>query len=134
LHQYPGSGELARWILAGALSGAVSVVLFQQGLTRLLGILGFGELPLIWPLLVWGGVWGALLAASLGRLAGKRLILGAAAFGAVLPTLAALLLAAPRHGQPPVTGVVPLAILVTVVVNAAWGFGTGIGLALFGRR
>jgi hypothetical protein len=113
---------LGRWILVGLLSGAVSVLVFPDG--------AFGPLPPA----AWGAAWGALLAASLGRLKGKRLILAAALFGAVLPTLVALLVLAPVRGQPPVTGVVPLAILAAVVVNAAWGFATGVGLALFGRR
>jgi hypothetical protein len=121
-HPYPSASELPRWVVMGALSGAVAALLFPQG--------ALGAAPPA----VWGGLWGALLAASLGRLAGKRLILAAAAFGAVLPTLVALLLFAPRHGQPPVTGIVPLAVLVAAVVNAAWGFAAGIGLALFGRR
>jgi hypothetical protein len=134
LHQYPNASELPRWLLAGMLSGAVSVLVFEQAALRLLGLLGLGDGLLLWPLVVWGGAWGVLLAAALGRLSGKRLILAAAALGATVPTLVALVLIAPLHGQPAVTGVVPLAILVAGVVNGAWGLGTGTGLALFGRR
>lgn len=46
-------------------------------------MLGFDGL-LLWPLAVRGGVWGALLAVALKRLEGKRLIVGAALFGAVV--------------------------------------------------
>lgn len=133
LHHYPDAGDLPRWILVGVAGGAVSVLVFQQSALALLGLLGIAGMPVMWPLAVWGGVWGALLAAALGRLEGKRLIIGAAVFGALLPTLVALLLAAPLMGQPVVTGIVPLAILAAAFVNAAWGLGTGLGLALFGR-
>lgn len=121
-------------MLAGLVSGTAAVLLFQHSALGLFELLGFRGAPPLWPLAAWGAVWGALLAATLGRLEGKRLILGAALFGAVLPTLAAVLLVAPLKGQPAVTGVVPLAILVAALVNAAWGLAAGIGLALFGRR
>lgn len=125
--------SLPRWILVGLVSGVVSVFLFQQNAVRLLPMLGLHDDPVVWPLAVWGGIWGALLAGALARLEGKRLVLAATAFGALLPTLVTVLLLAAFRGQPVVTGIVPLAILVAALVNAAWGLGTGIGLALFGR-
>lgn len=147
LRHYPAASELPRWLLVGFASGAVSVLLFHQGA---LGLLNAWELsarapysmaptrpwgvPVVWSLVFWGGLWGAVLAATLGRLQGARLVLGAALFGAVLPTLAALLVVAPLKGQPAAAGVVPLAILIGLLVNGAWGLGTGIGLTLFGRR
>ena len=134
VRHYPPASELPRWVIAGVLSGAVSVLVFQQSALALLKLGGFGEMPFLAVLVLWGGIWGALLAATLGRLDGKRLILWAALFGAVAPTLAALAFAGPLRGQPAVTGIVPLAILAAAFVNAAWGLGTGIGLALFGRR
>ena len=54
-------------------------------------------------------------------------------FGAVLPTIVALAVFAPLKGQPTVTGVVPLAVLEVILLNAAWGLATGLGLAFFGR-
>ena len=44
-----------------------------------------------------------------------------------------LLVVGPARGHPSVTGVVPLAILAAAFLNGAWGLGSGIGLALFGR-
>jgi hypothetical protein len=88
----------------------------------------------LWLLLFWGGVWGALLAATLARLDGARLVLAAIVFGAVVPTLVGVLVLAPLKGQPTVTGVVPFAVLAAALVNGAWGLGTGLGLAFFGRR
>lgn len=121
----PTPAGLSRWVVAGAVCGAVLSLILHAGAFRLL--------PSAWLLPFWGGIWGAVLAATLARLGGARLLLGALAFGAVLPTLVAFILIAPFRGQPTLTGVVPLALLFAIVVNGAWGLGTGIGLALFGR-
>jgi hypothetical protein len=132
--------------MVGLISGAVSVLLFHQGAASLLhtlnlmprspysmdGTAPFG-IPQIWSLAFWGGVWGALLAATLARLRGGAFIVGAAIFGAVLPTLVAWFVVSPLKGQPIAAGFVPMAMLIGPIVNAAWGLGTGIGLALFGQ-
>lgn len=119
---YPTLNDLPRWVGTGAIAGAVSVLIVQY----------VAPAPLH-GLALWGAIWGALLAATLARLGGARLVLAAAAFGAVLPTIVAFALLAPQRGQPTVTGVVPLAVIQAVLVNAAWGTGTGLGLAFFGR-
>ena len=41
---------------------------------------------------------------------------------------------APLKGQAIAAGGAPKAMAVGLIVNAAWGLGTGIGLALFGRH
>ncbi|OGA56339.1 MAG: hypothetical protein A3G81_34225 [Betaproteobacteria bacterium RIFCSPLOWO2_12_FULL_65_14] len=89
--------------------------------------------PQVWSITFWGALWGALLAASLARLDGVRLLLSALAFGAVLPTLVAWFFVAPLKGQPMAGGLVPMAMTAAIILNGAWGLGTGIGLALFGR-
>lgn len=146
LRRYPAAGDLPRWIGTGAIAGAVSVLIFQQGALALLRAFGLSELApysmestgpwgvpaLLW-FAFWGAIWGAVLAATLARLDGERLVLGAVAFGAVLPTLVAFILLASLRGQPTVTGVVPLALLTAALVNGAWGLGTGLGLVFFGR-
>lgn len=146
LHHYPAKAELPRWVMAGFFSGAVSVLVFHQGAAALLHTLGLTALapysmqptspwgiPLLWSLAFWGGIWGALLAASLGRLDGAPLLLAALMFGAILPTLVAWFFVAPLKGQSMAAGGVPTAMAVGVLLNGAWGLGTGIGLALFGR-
>jgi hypothetical protein len=146
LRRYPAAGDLPRWIGTGAIAGAVSVLVFHQGALALLYGLGLTTrapysmeltapwgIPSLLSLAFWGAIWGAVLAATLARRDGARLVLGAVVFGAVLPTLVALILVAPLKGQPTVTGVVPLAILAAILVNGAWGLGTGLGLALVGR-
>ena len=139
--------QLPRWLIVGFISGAVSVLLFHQGTAALLHTLELTPrapysmdgtaplgIPLVWSLAFWGGVWGALLAATLARLRGGAFIVGAAIFGAVLPTLVAWFVVAALKGQPIAAGFAPMAMLVGPIVNAAWGLGTGIGLALFGHR
>jgi hypothetical protein len=81
----------------------------------------------------WGAVWGVALAVALSRLDGAKLVFAATLFGAVLPTLVAWTIVASLKGQPLFAGGVPKAMLVGPLVNAAWGLGTGIGLAVFGR-
>ena len=145
-HHYPATSELPRWLVVGFVSGAISVLLFHQGTAALLHALEltarapyslaptipFG-VPQVGSIAFWGGIWGVLLAASLGRLHGAPLVVAAAAFGAVLPTLVAWFLVAPLKGQPLAAGGIPMAMAVGVMVNGAWGLGTGIALALFGR-
>ena len=137
---------LPRWLIVGFISGAVSVLLFHQGAAALLHSLAltprapysmepaapFG-IPQLWSLAFWGGVWGVVLAAALARLHGGAFIVGAALFGAVLPTLVAWFVVAPLKGQPMAADFVPMAMAIGPIVNAAWGLGTGLGLALFGE-
>jgi hypothetical protein len=147
LRQYPAAGELPRWLLAGFISGALSVLIFNQGVVALLHAMALTSfapysmapthpwgIPQIWSITFWGGLWGVLLAASLGRLQGMRLILSALVFGALLPTLVAWFVVAPLKGQPLAAGGVPSRMVIGLIANGAWGLGTGIGLALFGRR
>lgn len=145
LHHHTAATELTRWILVGLVAGAASVLVFHQGLLALLHVIGAAQrapyaftsthpfgVPQLWSLVFWGGVWGALLAASLARV--ERLLPAATLFGAVLPTLAAWFIVAPLKGQPMAAGGVAAAMAIGVLLNAAWGFGTGVGLTLFGRR
>ena len=147
LHHYPPKAEIARWLIVAFLTGAASVLLFHQGALALLHALQLAQrapysfaptapwgVPQVWSLAFWGAAWGAVLAASLGRLDGARLLACATLFGAVLPTLAAWFIVAPLKAQPIAAGWALKAMAVVVIVNAAWGLGTGIGLELFGRR
>jgi hypothetical protein len=146
MHSQPAL-VLPRWLIVGFVSGAVAVLLFHQGAFALLHAIGltprspypmastppFG-IPAIWSLAFWGGVWGIILAAALARARGASLVVWATVFGAVLPTLVAWFVVAPLKGQPVAAGFQPAAMAIGPIVNAAWGLGTGIGLALFGRR
>ena len=135
-----------RWLIVGLIAGTLSVLIFHQPAVALLQALAltprapysmeatapFG-VPQVWSAAFWGGLWGIALAASLARPRGAALIAGATVFGAILPTLVTWFVVAPLKGQLVAAGFVPLAMLVSPIVNAAWGLGTGIGLELFGR-
>jgi len=71
--------------------------------------------------------------ASLARLDGARLVAAATIFGAIFPTLVAWFVVAPLKGNPAAGGFVPAAMLIGPIVNGAWGLGTGLGLARFGK-
>jgi hypothetical protein len=146
LEHYPARTELPRWLVVGFVSGAASVLVFHQGAAALLYALELTTrapysmqptsplgVPQIWSIAFWGGVWGAILAATFARLDGARLLAAALVFGAVFPTLVAWFIIAPLKGQPMAAGFVPMAMMIGPIVNGAWGLGTGIGLALFGR-
>jgi len=134
----------ARLLLIGFISGAIAVLVFHQGAAAILHALALTPrapysmnataplgVPQLWSIAFWGGVWGVVLAAALARLHGAALIIAATLFGAVLPTLVAWFVVAPLKGQPIAAGFVPAAMLIGPIVNAAWGLGTGLGLALF---
>jgi hypothetical protein len=144
----PATFTVPRWLIVGFVSGAVAVLLFHQSALGLLHALSLSRsapyptnptapfgIPAIASLAFWGGLWGIVLAVALARVHGASFIAGAALFGAILPTLVAWFVVAPLKGDPVAGGFAsPMAMLVGPIVNAAWGLGTGIGLALFGER
>lgn len=143
----PARPRMAFWIAAGFLAGAVSVLIFHQGAMALANALELTQrvpysmapaepfgVPRLLSITFWGGVWGALFAAAFHRLDGARLVAASLVAGAVLPTLVAWFVVAPLKGQPIAAGYLPLAMAAGVLLNGAWGFGTGLGLALFKRE
>lgn len=146
LHHYPRA-DTTRWVIVGFLAGAISVLLFHQGALAILHAIHLASrppwsvtatapfgIPQLWSLAFWGGVWGVVLAEFFRRLDGARLIGAALVFGAIAPSLVAWFVVAPMKGQPMAGGGSVKGIAVALIVNAAWGLGTGIGLYLFGRR
>jgi hypothetical protein len=143
---HAGTVSWPRWLIAGLVSGFVAVLIFHQGAAALLHAMGwtprtpyatqavppFG-VPQVLSLACWGALWGAVLAAALARLRGGALIAAATVFGAVLPTLVAWFVVAPLKGQPAAAGFAVPAMFIGPIVNAAWGFGTGLGLAVLSR-
>ena len=139
----PHRGPL--WWISAFICGAAGVLLFHQGALAALYLAGLAEqppyslaptrpwgVPQLWSLVLWGGAWGIALAAALRRLSGAALVGASLAFGAILPTLVAWFVVAPLKGQSAAAAFVPAAMAIGVAVNAAWGFGTGLGLALYG--
>lgn len=143
---YRSTTTMGRWLFTGFVAGAIAVLVFHQGALAMLHAIGLTErgaypmqatapfgIPQIWSLAFWGAVWGVALAMALQRLDGPPLVLGSIAFGAVLPTLVAWFVIAPLKGQPLAGGFNEAAMATGVLVNAAWGLGTGSLLLLFGR-
>ena len=143
---YPAWAHLPRWLIVGFLAGFVSVLVFHQGAAALLHAFGLTPrapyslqptqplgVPVLLSIAFWGGVWGALLAATFARLEGARLVVAATLFGAIFPTLVARFIVAPLKGNPVAGGFNPAAMMIGPIVNGAWGLGTGLALALWGR-
>ncbi len=136
---------MRKWLLA-FVAGLVATLVFHQGALWLLHLAGmtprtpfvmkpvppFG-VPTVISLAFWGGVWGVVMIAAIGR--AKAFYLLATIFGAVLPTLVAAFVIAPlRHVT--FTGNRATLLAVGLIVNAAWGLGTALLYRLFmgGRR
>lgn len=144
---HPARPRTAFWIAAGFVAGALSVLIFHQGAVALLNGLELTErvpyvleptqpfgVPQLWSITFWGGVWGAAFAAAFRRFDGGQLVAASLVAGALLPTLVAWFFVAPLKGQPMAAGFEPMAMVFGVIVNGAWGLGTGLGLALVGRE
>jgi len=145
-HPASGPSHLARTLAVGFIAGAVAVLVFHQGALAMLHALGLSPrapysmqltapwgVPQVWSLTFWGGVWGVILAAVFGRLDGPPLIAWSVLFGAIVPTLVVWFVLAPLKGQPVMAGADFHAMATGLIVNAAWGLGTGVGLLLFGH-
>jgi hypothetical protein len=136
---------MKKWTLA-FLAGFVATLVFHQGALWLLHLAGltprgpfnmrpvppFG-VPSVISLAFWGGVWGIIMIAVIGK--ARAFYLVAAIFGAILPTLVAAFVIAPLRHMPFVGSRTTL-LIVGLTVNAAWGLGTALLYRLFmgGRR
>ncbi len=147
LHHGPGVSPLVAWLVSGFVAGALAVLIFHQGALAVLHALGvtpaapysmkatapFG-VPAVWSYAFWGGVWGVIGAALFRRMEPGPLILTMLVFGAIAPTLVAWFVVAPLKGAPVAAGFHAAGMATGLIVNAMWGLGTGLGLALFGHR
>ena len=136
-----------RWLVTAFIAGALSVLIFHQGAFALMNHAGFPHhaiystqatrpfgIPAIWSITLWGGVWGLVFAAIFRGLRGAALVVAGIVFGALAVSACAWFVVAPLKGQGIAAGAVPATMVMAMIVNGAWGFGTGLGLALFGRR
>lgn len=133
-------------LLLGFIAGFLAVLIFHQGVWYLLELVGFTPflsrawsldpippfgVPTVISKAFWGGVWGAALAPLLGNLRGGAYWAAWIVVGAVAPTLVAFFVVPPIKGAP-----LPLlwpGFAVGLLINAAWGFGTGLFLKLLQR-
>ena len=118
--------QLALWVLWHA--GVAPFAPFPMAETKPFGI------PAVFSLAFWGGIWGILFALAAQKFpAGSSYWVAAFLFGAVLPSLVALIIVLPMKGRP-MGGGWGLPLLSTAfLINGAWGVGTGVFLRLFSR-
>jgi hypothetical protein len=137
-------GMNGRHAFYGFLSGFAATIFFHQPALWLLHVAGVTSrgpyvmtpvpplgVPATISLAFWGGVWGIILIAALGRMR-RGFIPAAVVFGAVLPTIGAWLINNYVKHQPlPATG---KNIVTGLTVNAAWGLGTALCFRLLARK
>lgn len=119
--------QLTLWLLWHA--GVAPFAPFPMAATQPFGV------PAVFSLAFWGGIWGVLFA-YLDRTFPSRggYWIAAFLFGAILPSLVALVIVLPLKGRP-MGGGWGLPLLVTAfLINGAWGIGTGYFLRVFSRR
>jgi hypothetical protein len=84
-------------------------------------------IPAVFSLSFWGGIWGILFARVHGIFPRRGAYWAVAFFfGAILPSLVALLVVLPLKGRPMGGGWHPALLLTAFLVNGAWGIGTGL--------
>ena len=135
-----GSGVAPARLLRGFIAGFLATLIFHQSALALLWRLGLAPfapfsmaathpfgVPAVFSLSFWGGLWGMLLASLEGRFPrGGGYWSTAFLFGAICPTLVALLVVLPIKGQPLGGGWHRSLLTTAFVINGAWGAGTGL--------
>jgi hypothetical protein len=134
----------SRWLL-GFISGFAATLIFHQLTLAALwgaGIAPFGPFPMaatrpfgvpaVISLAFWGGVWGVAYALIDGRFPrGGGYWVTAFLFGAILPSLVALVVVLPLKGAPAGGGWGAPLLVTAFLINGAWGVGTGMFLRCF---
>ena len=130
--------KLKKWLF-GFIAGFLATLIFHQLTLAVLWAIGlapFGPfslaptppfgVPAVFSLAFWGGVWGILFALVEPRFTPPPAYWWAAfLFGAILPTLVALLIVFPLKGRPLGGGWQPSLLVTAFLINGAWGLGTG---------
>jgi hypothetical protein len=130
---------LLKTLMLGFVAGFFAVLIFHQSLWLILNFVGLipPERP-AWPLdpippfgvpsviskAFWGGIWGAALAPLLDRYSGRAYWTAWIAVGAVALALVGIFVVPVIKGEP-IPELWPR-LLASLLVNGAWGFGTGL--------
>jgi hypothetical protein len=129
----------------GCVAGAISVLVFQQGMWSLMHATGVMVLapfptrpvppfgcPQIADLCFWGAVYGALFGVWQPRLAAPRWLCGLGL--GLMTALIGWFVVLPLKGLPAANGWVPAAMLRFLVLNLSWGVGVALILPLLKPR
>jgi hypothetical protein len=129
-------------LLFGFIAGFLATLIFHQLTLAILWGIGLAPfkpfsmvatqpfgVPAVISLAFWGGIWGILFVLIEGRFPPRGAYwVMAFLFGALLPSLVALLVVLPLKGRP-IGGVWhPPLLLTAFLINGAWGIGTGLFL------
>jgi hypothetical protein len=133
---------------AGFVAGFLATLVFHQLTVALLWATGLSPfapystalteplgIPAVLSLAFWGGIWGVIyvaVAKHFPRASGYWI--ASFLFGAVAPSLVALLVVLPLKGRPVGGGWNPSLLITAFLANGAWGAGTGIFLKLILNR
>lgn len=142
----PGQASATR-LFCGFVAGFLATLVFHQlsvGVLWAVKIAPFAPfslaptqpfgVPAVFSLAFWGGIWGIVFALLDRRFPpGGIYWLIAFLFGAVFPSLVALLVVFPLKGRPLGGGWHPPLLLTAFLINGAWGIGTGLFLKRLSR-
>lgn len=130
-------------LLFGFLAGFFATLIFHQltlSVLWALGVAPFGPfsmkatqpfgVPAVFSLAFWGGIWGILFAFIQGGFLRGSYWIITFLFGAILPSLVALLVVLPLKGLPMGGGGHLSLLLTAFLINGAWGIGTGVILKM----
>ncbi len=129
----------------GCVAGAISVLVFQQGMWSLLHASGLMVLapyptrpvppfnvPQIADLCFWGAFYGALFGLSYTRVGAPRWVCGLGL--GLITALIGWFVVMPLKGLPAASGWAPAAMLRFLVLNLTWGIGVSLILPLLKPR
>jgi hypothetical protein len=133
-----------RLIVFGFIAGFLATLTFHQLTLEVLWQSGYAPfapyvmtptppfgIPAVFSLSLWGGVWGILFALTQITFPRKNgYWLRSFLFGAILPSIFALLVVLPLKGKPLAGGWHTPLLITAFLINGAWGIGTGLMLRL----
>jgi hypothetical protein len=140
--------SFGRQLLLSFVAGFLATLIFHQLTVALLRGIGvspflpfsmaptqpFG-MPAVLSLAFWGGIWGIIFWKVHSRFpGGPAYWVTAFLFGAILPSLVALLVVLPLRGRPVGGGWYPPLLITAFLANGAWGVGTALFLKVLRVR
>ena len=117
------------WLKA-FVSGLLATLIFHQGLFAVFYFVPPLGIPAVFSLAFFGGLWGIVLWAILGRFGGFKFWLGNVIVGAIGPTAVAMLVVFPLKG----IAVTAQTWVGGLILNGFWGLGVALFLVLMGAK